>query len=74
MSLQQASLEELEQVFLQNRVDSIAKTLFQTNPPTWFFPYQLFLSEVAIARSDVATATKHRHLYEKIFPQSTLGS
>jgi len=73
MNLQRASLAKLENVFLKNNVAKIEKKLFVMNPPTWFFPYQLFLSDAAAERGNLSSAKKHHDLYEKIYPKSTLG-
>ncbi|KGP62190.1 hypothetical protein EP47_01870 [Legionella norrlandica] len=72
LSLKQASLIELENVFLKNHADKIEEKIFFMNPPPWFFPYQLFLSEVAAERSDMGAAKKYHILYERIYPKSTL--
>jgi hypothetical protein len=67
-----APLQEITAVFLKHGVDHIEKNLAVMNPPIWFFPYQLLLSDVAAARGDLASAKKHYHLFEQQYPKSTL--
>ncbi len=73
MSLHHASLIDIENVFVTNNVNTIEKKLSSMNPPVWFFPYSLFLSEAAVARSDLQAAKRHHVEFEKIYPNSTLG-
>lgn len=73
MDLQKKSMAEMEQLFLKNQVDKIENKLFVMNPPLWFFPYQLFLSDKAFARGDLKAAKLHHDLFEKMYPRSTLG-
>lgn len=74
MNIKHAPLTELEKVFLKNQVNKIEEKLFTMNPPLWFFPYQLFLSDAAVTRSDLDAAKKYHLLYEKMYPNSSLGS
>lgn len=73
MAKENKSLQVIEQLFLKNKIDHIEEKLFVMNPPLWFFPYQLFLSDVAAARSDQKSAIKHHLLFESEYPGSTLG-
>ncbi|MBA2649827.1 MAG: hypothetical protein H0U75_09600 [Legionella sp.] len=73
MNLQKKSVADIESLFLKNGVDAIEKKLFVMNPPSWIFPYQLFLSDAAFDRGDLKMAKIHHDLYKKIYPNSTLG-
>lgn len=73
MSLHKKPLAEIEDLFSNNKVKGIEDKLFVMNPPLWFFPYQLLLSDTAAAKGDVQAAKYHHGLYEKLYPHSTLG-
>lgn len=72
LSKQQAPFSDIERVFLNNQVGDIEEKLFVRNPPIWYFPYSLFLSNVAESRSDDKNKQKYRKMFEKMYPKSTL--
>lgn len=72
MEKNHSSLSQLEQVFLDQHVAEIEEKLFSMNPPLWFFPYHLFLSDAAVKRSDLVAAKKYHLLYENRYPGSSL--
>jgi hypothetical protein len=72
MKSEHASLEKIEQLFIKNKINDIEHGLYSMNPPLWFFPYQLFLSQTAKDKSDFKLAKEYHDLYEKIYPHSTL--
>lgn len=74
MEYHHASLSRMERYFLKRQSGRIEMTLSDMNPPVWYFPYTLFLSDAAFSRGDRQSAKKYHVLYEKIYPHSTLGA
>lgn len=74
MNYQGASLKQIEDVFLKNKVDLIEEKLSAMNPPIWFFPYSLFLADAAASRQDRSAENTYRVLYQKRYPHSHLKS
>jgi hypothetical protein len=73
MGMKGKSLSDLEHQYLENQVDQIEKNMFGQNPPIWFFPYDLLLSDIAYDRNDMQSARYYHQLFEEKYPRSTLG-
>lgn len=74
MGMQHSSLKEIESLFVKKHSDQIESKLFILNPPIWYFPFHLLLSDIAVSRGDSVSARKYHDLYEQMYPGSTLGS
>lgn len=72
INLHQASLTEMESVFLKAHVNEIENKLFSSNPPTWFFPHKLFLAKAAHECGDSKLAVNHHKEFEAMYPHSTM--
>jgi hypothetical protein len=73
MALNKQPLKNIENLFYKNGVHRIEKNLFSYNPPLWFFPYQLMLSNEAAKRKDDINSKKYHALYQNIYPKSEFG-
>ena len=73
LDLNHATFSELEETFVLSQATTLQSKLLQRNPPVWFFPYELFLSDAAFRRSDPVNAKKYQQLVEKIYPHTSLG-
>jgi hypothetical protein len=71
---QKTSLADIEKIFIENQVNKIEEKLFSSNPPIWFFPHYLLLSDIAAKKSDFNAAKKYHGLYLTKYPKSTLGN
>lgn len=74
MNLKNASVLEMEKVFLKNGSGDLERKLFTMNPPAWLFPYELLLAEAAKSRNDLIKIKKHYAAFGRIYPHSTLGA
>ena len=70
MALNKQPLKNIENLFYKNGVHKIEKNLFSYNPPLWFFPYQLMLSNEAAKRNDFINSKKYHTLLQNIYPKS----
>jgi hypothetical protein len=73
MALNKQPIKNIENFFYKNSVHKIEKNLFSYNPPLWFFPYQLMLSNEAAKRNDFINSKKYHTLFQNIYPKSELG-